>query len=81
MDDWTTWLPISWIDATSCSVALATVWTFADACSEAAATATDWALVSSAVTDIDWAVAFSSVAAEDRIPTRAEALASKPTVK
>ncbi len=40
-DDWLTWREISEMELDSSSAADATVWTLADACSEAAATAAD----------------------------------------
>ena len=62
--DCATWRPISVTELASSSDAAATVCTFVDASSVAAATAVAWLLVSSAVAVIDDAVACSSVEAD-----------------
>src|SRR3546814_10975720 len=69
--------PISSIEADSSSAAAATVWTPAEACSEAAAAAFDRCAVSSAVPDMAWAVTWRSVEAEIRVSTMHRALVSK----
>ena len=63
-EDCSTCRPISEIEADNSSLALATVWTLAEACSVAAATAVACRLVSSAVADMLSAVPRISVEAE-----------------
>src|SRR3546814_20931112 len=68
------------MEAASSSAAPATVCTLRVACSEAAATALDCWLVSSAVADIDSAVDCSSAVAEDSWPRTPETLLLKSRV-
>src|SRR3546814_5448371 len=68
------------MEAASSSAAPATVCTLRVACSEAAATALDCWLVSSAVADIDSAVDCSSAVAEDSWPRTPETMLSKSRV-
>ena len=75
--DWPTWRPTSSTDWDSSSAAEATVCTLVEASSDAAATAVDWRLVSSAVDAMDCAEPCISVAAEATVAMMAPAPASK----
>ena len=68
------------IEEVSSSVALATVCTLVEVCSEAAATTAAWRLVAAAVEDIDCAVSSITDDAADSPPTSSVTLASNARV-
>jgi hypothetical protein len=78
--DCATWRPISATEDVNSSVALATICTLAEVCSEAAATTPACRLVADAVEDIDWAVSSITEDADDSPPTSSETLVSNARV-